>query len=248
MVESSNERLRVTIKFYDLLDGLERRVGGARTLKTAHGRMKWPQRGVYFFFEPGEFRSTSGEGLRVVRVGTHALKTGSKSTLWNRLRQHRGTLSGKYAGGGNHRGSVFRLHVGTALIRRNKWDPDVSVYWANGPSASNDIRRIEQPLEETVSDYIRNMSFVWIKVDDIPGQHSMRGYIERNAIALLSSYPFVGSSGEGELCVDPPSKEWLGRYAFSNGVTYSGLWNSNHVDGDCHPEFLNVFKDYILRI
>ena len=29
--------------------------------------------------------------LRIVRVGTHGLKTGSRSTLWGRLSQHRGT-------------------------------------------------------------------------------------------------------------------------------------------------------------
>jgi hypothetical protein len=34
--------------------------------------MVWLQRGVYFFMEGGEHRTDSGEGLRIVRVGTHA--------------------------------------------------------------------------------------------------------------------------------------------------------------------------------
>ncbi len=45
------------------------------------GRMRWPQRGVYFFFEDGETRSGSGSRHRVVRVGTHALVSGSRATL-----------------------------------------------------------------------------------------------------------------------------------------------------------------------
>ena len=65
---------------------------GKRTLAQADANADLPRRGVYFFFEPGEERTTSGSGLRVVRAGTHALKPGSKGTLWNRLSTHRGTL------------------------------------------------------------------------------------------------------------------------------------------------------------
>jgi len=109
-------RLRDIQRLYELLDWLEAGLGGKRTLGDSHGGMLWPQRGVYFFFEPGEVRTTSGSGLRVVRVGTHALRGGSTTTLWDRLRQHRGTVGGSRPGGGNHRGSVFRRHVRTALI------------------------------------------------------------------------------------------------------------------------------------
>ena len=64
------------------------------------------------FFEESELRSDSGDGLRVVRIGIHALKRGSRKSLWNRLAQHRGIIK---RGGGNHRGSIFRLLAGTAL-------------------------------------------------------------------------------------------------------------------------------------
>jgi hypothetical protein len=67
---------------------------------------------VYFFFEDGEVRADGG--LRLVRVGTHALTATSKATLWGRLRQNRGQVGGRSPGGGNHRGSVFRRHVGAA--------------------------------------------------------------------------------------------------------------------------------------
>jgi len=38
--------------------------------------------------ETGENRSDTGEGPRVLRVGTHALKTGGSTTLWAALRTH----------------------------------------------------------------------------------------------------------------------------------------------------------------
>ena len=102
--------------FYSLLALVERKAGGARALVGSSGRQSWPRRGVYFFMENGECRSSSGSGRRIVRVGTHALKPRSKTKLWTRLSQHRGQEN---TGGGNHRGSIFRLIVGTALIARD---------------------------------------------------------------------------------------------------------------------------------
>ena len=81
------DRLADTRRFYDLLNRLEGRIGGRRMLADCNGRMNWPNRGIYFFCEAGEARSRSGAGLRVVRVGTHGLKAGSRSTLWARLSQ-----------------------------------------------------------------------------------------------------------------------------------------------------------------
>jgi hypothetical protein len=108
----SDARRQHLVRFYSLLDELEKRVGGARTLGDCRGRMSWPARGVYFFREAGETRSETGAGPRIVRVGTHALKADGSTTLWGRLSAHRGQLR---SGGGNHRGSIFRLIVGTAL-------------------------------------------------------------------------------------------------------------------------------------
>ena len=62
-------RLNDLIRFYQIMERLELRTGGMRRLADCHGRMDWPARGVYFFFEQGEIRSGSGESLRVVRVG-----------------------------------------------------------------------------------------------------------------------------------------------------------------------------------
>lgn len=236
--ERVKSRLQDIRRFYRILDALEERIGSKRTLAEAHGGMKWPDRGVYFFFEPGEQRTTSGNGLRVVRVGTHGLKAGSKSTLWKRLRQHRGTLSGKYAGGGNHRGSVFRLHVGTALINRDDWRADIAGQWSVGSTAKAAVRRKEVSLERAVSQHIRSMPFLWVEIDDPPGPGSLRGYIERNAIGLLSNR-------DAKRSIDPPSKSWLGRWADSKEVRRSGLWNVNHVMNGYDPTFLEALSRHV---
>ena len=74
-------------RFYDLIDRLRSAVGGPRLLRDCSKATGWPSHGVYFFFEDGEQREVAGP--RIVRVGTHAVSVGAKSTLWNRLSAHR---------------------------------------------------------------------------------------------------------------------------------------------------------------
>jgi hypothetical protein len=45
---------------------------------------------------------------------------------------------------------------------------------------------LERSLEALVSEYIGSMPVLWLKVDDQPGPNSTRGFVERNAIAMLS--------------------------------------------------------------
>ena len=118
-------------ELYSLLDAIAQRCGGPRTLADCHGRMGWPRRGVYFFFETGEHRENCSSP-RVVRVGTHGLRP-SSSTLWGRLSQHRGSAGGGFPGGGNHRGSIFRLHVGEALLATGNYPPRSPAPGAMGP-------------------------------------------------------------------------------------------------------------------
>jgi hypothetical protein len=82
--------------------------------------MDWPDRGVYFFLEPGETRD-SPDQMRVTRIGTHAVSGGSSTSLWDRFKQHYGTGSGSsnHPHHGNHRGSVYRKRVGEAIIEQN---------------------------------------------------------------------------------------------------------------------------------
>src|SRR5258706_12364718 len=181
-LRKKDDRLESLRRFYRILDELDQMLGSPKNLSACSGRMDWPIRGVYFFREPTESRAESGMGLRVVRVGTHALKEGSKTTLWHRLAQHRGQST---SGGGNHRGSIFQLLVGTALMAKN----DVSCpTWGHGSSAPRGIRDSEQPLEKLVSEQILKMPLLWVAVEDSPGPAILRGYIERNSIALLSNF------------------------------------------------------------
>lgn len=238
-------RLADLTRFYDLLAALEKKTG-LRRLADCDGRLKWPNRGVYFFFEPGEDRSDSGPGRRVVRVGTHALKAGATTTLWRRLSQHGGVVR---SNGGNHRGSIFRLLVGTAIKGRGEF-ADVRLWGvkkegllaaaAERGCAQKDIRRAEHPLEVAVSLYIRAMPFLWLDVGDDPDPRSHRGVIERNSIALLSNYT--------RPVIDPPSGDWLGRFCDRERVRMSGLWNNNHVEESYDSAFFALLEKYIYAV
>jgi hypothetical protein len=72
--------------------------GGLRRLSEVTARSGWPTHGIYLFFEEGEVRE-DGLTPRVTRVGTHALTSTSRTTLWNRLSQHRGSVGGANPGG-----------------------------------------------------------------------------------------------------------------------------------------------------
>ena len=198
------DRLSVLNQFYQIMNRLESRLSRKRLLKDSDGEMGWPKQGIYFFFENGEKRSNGSES-RVVRVGTHAVSRGSKTILWSRLRTHRGSIGGPHAGGGNHRGSIFRLHVGTAIIKRKEWREKYPE-WGKGSSAPKATREDEYDVEKLVSDHIRSMQFLWLKVEDAASKDSMRAVLERNAIALLSNFGRLGTGQE----IDPPSPSWLG--------------------------------------
>lgn len=219
-------------QFYSLLSRLERLDGQGLPLRSYSGKSRLPDRGVYFFREPTEFRSTAPNELRIVRVGTHALTTGSKSTLWKRLKAHLGTRSGA----GNHRGSIFRLHVGTALLARE--EKSISS-WGVGSSApltirhNEELKAAEDALEREVSQLIGSMSVLWVDVPDPPGPESNRGFIERNAIALLSNKLSP---------IDRASGGWLGNFSPREDIRSSHLWNLNHVNEPYNPQFLDALE------
>ena len=236
-------RLADLVRFYALLDRLKQRVGGTRVLANLGSFRDWPNCGVYLFFEPSEARSDSGKGPRIVRVGTHALGEGSRSTLRQRLRQHRGRASG----GGNHRGSIFRLLIGQALLARgglahcSSWGVKgdaTKAFTALGMSREA-LTSAETPVEQAVTNYLGTMLFLWLNIDDEPGPKSLRGVIECNAIALLSNY--------GRTSFDLPSPQWLGHVSDRPLVRASGLWNQRHVKETHDPAFLDIFEMMIAQ-
>lgn len=224
--QASVSRLGHLRRFYHLMDELGERQRGPRPLAEAISALG-NQSGVYFFFEPGEVRSDSGVGPRVIRVGTHALKPGATSTMRGRLRQHGGTK----AGSGNHRGSIYRLLTGDALMRCGLEASCAS--WGTKPVAKD----LEAPIEQAVSRRLAITKVSCLRIDDDPGPDSQRGFIERNAIALLSN--------QNKTPLDPASNDWLGHHSSRPRVRSSSLWNQNHVDESYDPVFLDDLERLI---
>ncbi|MDY6818207.1 MAG: hypothetical protein SVG88_06050 [Halobacteriales archaeon] len=230
-------------RFYALLDELAERVGGPRKLKHCTGFMNWPDRGVYFFLEPGETR-TSSEQRRVTRVGTHAVSTGSNTSLWDRLKQHYGTgpNSQDHPHGGNHRGSVYRKRVGEAIIENhclNADYPDWHTRWSGIDRSRSAVRDEEYILERRVSAYLRDQPFLWIAVDDAPGPDSDRAMLERNTIALLSNVD--------KTAIDPRPDDWLGRHSRSVAIRSGGLWNVDHTEAAYDRVVLDRLREAIVE-
>jgi hypothetical protein len=220
--------------FYSSLKRLYVGQGGGRLFSECSGKSGWPTRGVYLIFEPEEFlREKKFKPLlhRVIRVGTHAVSAGSKATLWNRLSAHRGTTSG----GGSHRSSIFRLHVGAALMARSP-DEWVVPTWGIGQVAPKETQEKERRLEEEVSKVIGRMRVLWRDVPDQASPESDRAYLEKNAIGLLSrSYLLAGHR----------PTTWLGHFSPNVSIPLGGLWNLNHLNVIPSPEFSEVFSTYV---
>jgi hypothetical protein len=201
------DRIDDVIRFYELLAELQDKIGGKPCLAKCRNGKGWGSPGVYFFFERGEYRSDSGQGKRVVRVGC----TRTDRPLCERFNNHRT--------GGSHRNSQFRIVIGSALKNRDNIKGVPS--WAVFPAAnaerlfnltSQERRQQEGTLEVVVSEYIESMPFLWLVVKS----ESHRQFIESNSILLLSNR--WGTK------LDPPANDWLG---FSSGkpkICASGLW------------------------
>ena len=219
-------------EFYAQIEHLERLMGGRRRLLDADAQRPWPHRGVFFLFERGERRS--GVGARVVHVGTHALTAGSGSTLLSCLRRHRGNVSPP---GGNHRASRLRRMVGEAIMAQK---PELAVdSWGRNEKGAAGGNRSEVRVERLVSRRVRDTSVVCLAVEDAPGPDSLRAFIARNAIALLSGFV--------ETAPDPPSSYRLGRHCPRERVRGSGLWNDDHMDAAPDATFLEVLGDLVLN-
>lgn len=214
---------------YKCIENLAEKTGGIRVLNKCNGRMYWPQRGVYFFVDFQEQSVVSSGFPRIVRIGTHAVSKGSKTTLWHRLKTHKGTEKGE----GNHRGSIFRLHVGNAIINREGLSCDT---WGIGQNANKEIREKEKYIEQLVSDYIGHLGVIVLDVDDMPSAISDRAYIEKNAIALLSS---INSS------FNFSTLNWLGNWSPRHEIKSSCLWNINYINSNYDLDFLQIFEQYI---
>jgi hypothetical protein len=98
----------------------------------------------------------------------------------------------------------------------------------------DELKRAETPVEHAVSRRLGDMPVIWIPVEDEPRPTSLRGFIERNAIALLSN--------KDRAPLDVPSIGWLGHRSARPLVRSSGLWNQNHVQEQHDPVFLQELE------
>ena len=216
---------QATLRIFHFLDAVKQLGFYAARFSDFEPEPNFPKRGVYVFTDPNEFSRVVPDCPRIVRIGTHAVSKGSSSTLWQRLRTHRGTA----AGGGNHRGSIFRLHVGKALARRDGLQFPT---WGIGQSASREIIMGEVAMEEAVSRELGRFSMYSIPIRYASDPGSDRSFVERNLIALLSRQfsPF-----------EVPRPGWLGLQAVPEEIQSSGLWNINYT-GD-FPDYRVI--DYL---
>jgi hypothetical protein len=213
-------------RFYDLIRDIEKKMDGIRYLRDFDVKGHLPEAGVYFMFEEGEFRSDLPNQLRVTRVGTHATHPEQRTSLKERLEEHRGIPGGR----GVSRRSVLRRHVGLALINESQGQINIPT-WGRRGHISAEQRQQEELLERLVTSYVGEMMVLWLPVPGIDrAAYDKRRKVEKNSIALLSNRlePF-----------DKPSKEWLGLHHPKDTVRRSGLWNIQHVYQAYDPLFLD---------
>lgn len=217
------------LRFDALIRLLSHHQKRGRRLAGSSGRQDWPTRGIYLVTEP----VGNGGRDRVTRVGTHAVSAGSRTTLWNRISTHRGGL----AGGGSHRSSIFRAHIGRALMRRHP-DAGAPGTWGVGQSAGPEIRQPEHVWEELVSRAIGDMRMLWLDIPDSAGPRSDRAYLERNIIGLLSRATLAGARSM-------PDRQWLGHDSTDWRIAISGLWNLDYLFDRPDTRFLDVLEVYV---
>ncbi len=217
--------------FYKCFDQLHQ-AGRMPTLREAL-RGELPNQGVYFFFDPNEPTRFAKRIPRLVRIGTHGVSKGSKATLRDRLRTHLGTADGY----GNHRASVFRLHVGEAFIRQKDLRESFPE-WGRGQNVERRIVEAEKELEKLVSAYISQLQLQCIEVADRATKYSARSKIERLSIALFT---------ERLVPVEAPTANWLGLNSAHNTIARTGLWNLRDAGGRADFEIVEEISNRINR-
>lgn len=130
--------------------------------------------------------------------------------------------------------------MGTALLATGDYPVAVRQSWGKGGSAPKEVKMAEAELEQQVSEYIGKMPFLWLRIEDEAGTNSLRKYIERNSVALLSN--------ASERKPDQPSTNWLGHHCRHQGVRKSGLWNVDHVHESYEPGFVDNFEELVQKM
>jgi hypothetical protein len=198
-------------RFYEILHrniakrGLQE-LGALSSALSIFSHPELNQIGVYFIFEPNEFRE-DGVTPRVVYIG----KT-KTATLRVRLERH-----SRDSDESNLHGYIFEA-VARAAGKGDTFKSFFGRFWRDIPDPQyTEMRAFEFGA---VLPSIRRMSFTWLPVPST----DQRQRLEEGAIALLSNFP----RGDVGSPIDPPSATWL-RSHMSNKphICQSGLWNNN---------------------
>jgi hypothetical protein len=228
---------------YQTLGTLHETTDGPYRLNDVDGTLEWPQRGIYIFFSSDTDPAVDPvEQWHISRIGTVGDCAGSSATLWERLRAHRGNERGRYAGGGNHRGSIFRKHVGRCLIERDG-PHDKYPHWGvphrNLPDDvdTTAVREEEHELEARVSDYIRSLPFLVIDVPGEPGPDCERAMLEKNLIALVAH--------ARRTTPELRKSDWLGSHSPHAEIAKTGLWNIDHVNAFYSGGTISTTETYV---
>jgi hypothetical protein len=159
-----------------------------------------PDNGLYLFYEEGErFHADDQARDRIARVGTHR----EQDRLPDRISIHFH---------GDKNSSVFRRHLGGAIIRReNPSDPRLQQWLEQDTPTFADI---EEKVSRELQEHFR---FRCVKVED----RNERIELEERLIATLA-----------KCSTYHPSHNWLGLFAISEKIRESGMWNEQHVDSE----------------
>lgn len=160
--------------------------------------------GLYLLFEHGETCShgaalpSGGRKDRIVRVG----RNDKPNWLPNRVDLHYKPASSAKAN------SVLQRHLGGALLRQDASDHPCLEHWENWkrktcPQCAQHSARLARYLRD-------NCRLRFVKIDD----SDARARFEELLIATVAA-----------CTVCRPSDAWLGRYARSERIKTSGLWN-----------------------
>jgi hypothetical protein len=165
-----------------------------------------PRNGIYLFFEDGEVIDFGGKYRdRIVRVGTHT----KDDRFRTRIRQHYGQVNSER---GNKNGSIFRKHLGGALLSCLDTEHPALPDWYH-----NKVKGPEEH-EIAVSRRLRQtFTFVCFEVSTA----AERLELESGLIAQLAQYP-IGSA----------SPSWIGHFAKSESMRSFGLWNTQRVSAE----------------
>jgi hypothetical protein len=177
-------------KFYRTMQDLCDTGGGAGFGSAPANCLHGLNEEFIFFVIEGQSHASRTRIPRIIRVGTHAV---SCRLSYKPVGSSQHTSRHWWAAG--HRSSIFRLHVGRALINiepSGNW-PET---WSKGQTAPASVRQSEILLERLVSNAIGEMKLLWLNVPDTAGPGSDRAIssdsLLRSALTLCS--PFAASS------------------------------------------------------